>query len=125
MALPKYSKLTRTTIGEYYAHLIKQDNGAGVYVIASFPNLGVVYVGISDNVMERMAQHGEGDTAMVDCFLRANWAQACGWRLDVMTPPEDCDTYTTRRAWLESTENALIQRFNPVCNVSNSPRSEG
>lgn len=122
--IKKYSRKIRTTIGEYLAHPDKQYNGAGVYVIASYPAIETVYVGISYHVGDRLIQHGMGEAQMIDKFLRTNWIMACAWRLDILVPPLDCTTDAMQRAWSFDAENALINKLNPVYNVSNSPHTE-
>jgi hypothetical protein len=51
MKLPKPSKLIRTTLGEYLAK--PSYEGAGVYVLACYPTLGCLYVGIAENIYRR------------------------------------------------------------------------
>jgi predicted GIY-YIG superfamily endonuclease len=122
--IQKYSYKIRTTIGEYLAHPAEQYNGAGVYIIASYPALETIYVGISDHVGDRLIQHAMLEVQAIDKFLTTNWVMACSWRLDILVIPEDCNTYALQRAWMELAERALINHLNPIYNVSNSPRSE-
>lgn len=106
--MEKPSKIIRTTLGRFFSR--KEYRGEGVYVIACYPALGCVYIGISTDVGGRLRQHLGGDGA-VGNFLRANMADACGWRLDVLVPPADGGS-----RWCADAERALVARFNPILN---------
>jgi hypothetical protein len=106
----KYSKLIRTTVGEFISNP-NPYNGSGVYVVACYPAMGVLYVGRSRYVSERIAQHLCDDERM-GSYMRANMLSSCGWRLDVLIPPLDVDT----DEWLKKTEDNLLQLFSPKLN---------
>ena len=107
--------IIRTTLGEF---LVNGDNEvAGIYVIACYPQLGCVYVGKAKNsVLERMRQHLGNTDEDLGPFLRTVMADACGFRLDILTPPDDC----VHTEWLRIAEAALINRFAPLINIQNN-----
>jgi hypothetical protein len=97
--------MIRTTLGEFLAKPAYE--GPGIYVLACYPSLGCIYVGISDNVYVRLRQHlGKPDN--LGSFLASVFADACGFRLDIF-PHED-------REWLIDHERRLIQYFRPMLN---------
>lgn len=101
----KLHKIIRTTLGEYLAKSAYE--GPGVYVLACFPSLGVLYVGISNNVLLRLRQHLADDKPL-GSFLRLLMADACGFRLDIHCIEE-------REAQIDA-ERRLIRHFRPTFN---------
>ena len=87
----------------------------GVYVFACYPTLGCLYVGISDNVQARIRRHLNDDKEFSQ-FMRSIFADACGFRLDILVPPDVED----KSEWLVQTEKALIYHFSPTFNVANN-----
>jgi len=103
----KYSDMIRTTLGSYIS-----DSGnlhCGVYVLACYPQLGCLYVGISDDVYTRLRQHLASSTPLAG-FLAANMADAYGFRLDVLTAPGN------NREWMIEAERRLVHALRPMFN---------
>ena len=94
--------------GEYLAN--PQYTGSGIYVVACYPSLGCLYVGISDCVYDRLRQHLDSNEPLAQ-FIGANIADACAFRLDVLTPPTD-----SSREWMTQAERLLVQALRPVFN---------
>lgn len=109
--MDKYKALIRTTVGEYLSS--PSYCGAGVYVVACYPSLGCVYIGISNSVEQRIRQHTASDT-YVGNMLRANMADAYTWRLDILVPP-DVDNV---REWMIQAERRLVTHFKPLANTA-------
>ena len=110
--MKKYSKLIRTTLGEYLAKPCYK--GAGIYVIACYPSLGCLYVGISDGDVHRRLREHLSTYEPLSQFLRLCMADACGFRLDVLCPPAD-----STREWLLASEKRLVQCLRPAYNEQN------
>jgi predicted GIY-YIG superfamily endonuclease len=96
----------RTTLGAFFS----QDYCyvPGIYVIACYPSLGVLYIGISNDVHRRLREHLASDEPLAQ-FIRDNFADACGWRLDIFSvddPEKRMDI-----------EKKLVQYFRPTYNM--------
>lgn len=109
VVLQEPSALLRTTLGEFLSN--GGYTGAGVYVIACYPSLSCVYVGISNNIYSRLRQHLSHVKPMAD-FIRMNMADACGWRLDILIPPNEDDT-----EWCRQVELELVRMYRPLFNT--------
>lgn len=109
--LPYPKHIIRTTLGEFSAHAIPQYSGPGVYVIASYPSWGCLYIGKSIDIAQRMYQHCI-DKKPLGNFIRDNFVSSCGFRLDIHVPPDEVD----ENKWLYEVEIALIQYFHPYYN---------
>ena len=109
--LPKPAKLIRTTLGEYLAN--PYTNDAGIYVLACYPTFGVLYIGLSRNIQQRLVEHPESQRQNIDRFLIRCMGSACGFRLDILTCPEVKD----QKEWMKVTEKRMIQYFRPTFNT--------
>ena len=108
-------EIIRTTLGEYLARN-DVDDTPGVYVVACYPQLGCVYIGKTENsVIHRIREHlGSTDSHdRLGSFVRQVFADACGFRLDILVPPDGCDA----AQWLGDAETRLIHRFGPMLNT--------
>lgn len=103
----KPERMIRTTLGEFLSKPVF--DGMGIYVLACYPALGCLYVGISKDVLMRLRQHVTTDKLFGN-FLRDLMADACGFRLDILVAP-DGDYEWCRRA-----ERELVQHFRPMFN---------
>jgi len=108
---PWPKQIIRTTLGEFSAPAIPNYDGPGVYVIASYPSWGCLYIGKSGYIAQRMYQHCI-DKKPLGHFIRENFVSACGFRLDIHVPPDDID----EEEWMSKVEIALIQYFHPQFN---------
>lgn len=99
-------KQIRTTLGEYLADQNRY-TGGGIYVIACYPALGCIYIGIGSDVDKRIRQHLDGDKPLGN-FLRNNMADACGFRLDIFASDD--------QEWRVQYERQLVQYFRPLLN---------
>lgn len=104
---PKH--IIRTRLGEWFAE--PSYNGYGIYVIACYPQLGCVYIGISYDVSKRLDQHVAQDKPLGN-FLRNVMYDSCKFRLDIIIPPDDVD----QKEWCMKYERELVQRFRPTFN---------
>jgi hypothetical protein len=101
-------KMIRTTLGEF---LSRSDfTCMGVYVLACYPSLGCLCVGISNDVLKRLREHTHGEK-LIGQFVRGLMADACGWRLDILVAPDN------DYEWCRQTERRLIEHFRPVFNT--------
>ena len=110
-------KLIRTTLGEYLAN--GHEDIAGVYVIACYPQFGCIYIGQAKvSVYKRLRQHLGNVDEDLGPFLRCFMADACKFRLDILTPPN----IKNKNEWIYQAEKALINYFNPWLNIGlNTP----
>jgi hypothetical protein len=100
-------EMIRTTLGEF---LSRSDfTCTGIYVLACYPSLGCLYVGISKDILMRLRQHIAGDK-LLGGFLRDAMADACGFRLDVLVAPDG------DYEWCIQAERKLIEHFRPMFN---------
>ena len=106
MQLQPYGELKRTTVAHWADY-----TGPGVYVIACYPELGCVYVGISYNVALRMAQHLV-ENRPFGTFMRDMMLVSHSWRLDILTPPDN----ENLRRWMMLAERRLVNQFRPIFN---------
>lgn len=108
--MQKPKKIVRTNLGSYLSN--PEYSGAGVYVVACYPSLGCLYIGISDDVQSRLRQHTVEDKPF-SAFLRNTMADAYGFRLDVLVPPDGSDV----REWCIQAERDLVQTLRPTYNT--------
>jgi hypothetical protein len=101
-------KMIRTTLGEFLAK--PTFDGMGIYVLACYPALGCVYIGISKDVLMRLRQHTVSETMLGD-FMRTAMADICGFRLDILVAPEK------NYEWCIQAERRLIEHFRPMFNT--------
>lgn len=102
-------RIIRTTLGEFLAQKEPEFNGMGVYVIACYPTLECLYIGISQDVFLRLRQH-LASTKPLGEFLRSIMADACGFGLDILVAPDQ------DYEWCRKAERALVQRLRPMFN---------
>ena len=114
MFLTKPEQIIRTTVGEYLSH--PSYSGPGIYVIACYPDFGCLYIGISKNDVEYRLRNHLGSDRDLGNFLRNLMVDACGFRLDILVPPDIED----KDEWLIQAEKALIYHFSPTFNVANN-----
>ena len=119
MSIQPPASIVRTTVGAYLMS-DNQYSDAGVYIVACYPSLGAIYVGISDNVEVRIRQHLVLDDDPLGCMIRGFMADSVRWRLDILLPPDDNSIDV--RQWLKDTEKALIRRLRPVVNTQHNSR---
>jgi hypothetical protein len=100
-------RMIRTTLGEFLAR--SDFAGMGIYVLACYPSLECLYIGISNNVLTRIRQHLEADKPLGQ-FIKDTMADACGYRLDILVAPDG------DYEWCRQAEKALIQYFRPTFN---------
>ena len=98
--MQKPKKIVRTNLGSYLSN--PEYSGAGVYVVACYPSLGCLYIGISDDVQSRLRQHTVEDKPF-SAFL----ADA------VLVPPDGSDV----REWCIQAERDLVQTLRPTYNT--------
>ena len=113
MKIQRPKEIRRTTLGEFLAH--GKGDTPGIYVIACYPSLGCVYVGKTcRSVNLRMREHlsSESKHERLGKFLRQIMSDACGFGIDVLVPPDDCN----QDDWLRESEIALIEYFRPLLN---------
>jgi predicted GIY-YIG superfamily endonuclease len=103
--MKRYNELIRTTLGQYLAN--ESNKHAGLYVIACYPSLGCLYVGISDDIYLRLRHHLAGNMPLSG-FLRSVMADAYGFRLDVLTAPGN------NREWMIEAERRLVHALRPM-----------
>ena len=107
--MERYRRLIRTTLGEYLVDEDRYTEG-GVYVLACYPALGCVYIGISNDVELRIRRHIYS-TYPLGNFLRNTMADSVCFRLDILTGND--------REWRLVAERKLIRRFQPMFNQYN------
>ena len=108
----KFDRLIRTTLGEFLAK--PTYTGPGIYIIACYPSLGCLYIGISENIYERLLGHLDDPEDNMANFIRNTMGDSCGFRLDILTCPE----IELFEEWLIESERKLIQYFHPTFNTS-------
>jgi predicted GIY-YIG superfamily endonuclease len=99
----------RTTIGEYFAGQ-NDARYSGIYVIACYPCLGCLYVGISQDIDIRLRQHIINGSN-IGQFITNAMPDSCGFRLDLFHID---DMKQARRI-----ERQLIRQFRPTYNEYN------
>ena len=97
----------RTTIGEYYADNNRY-KGSGIYVIACYPCLGCLYVGMSYMVSQRIMQH-IADKDDIGSFLLTTFPDSCSFRLDIFK------LYDVE--YMRKCERKLIEALHPQYNT--------
>ena len=122
------SRTIRTTLGEYLmedspckdcmlrtCHKSCPDRESALYLIACYPTLGTVYVGITEqSVYRRLRQHmGKPGDPLGD-WVRNVTADSLGFRLDVLHNP------TTDREWLIQAERRIIEYHGSFLNVDHN-----
>ena len=115
--MKKPAQIIRTTLGEYLQST-EPYNGPGIYVIACYPALGCLYIGLARRMNERIRQHfsvepGESDKPL-DLFVKRNILDSVKWRMDILVPP------VADLEWLIQAERNLIAYFRPTFNVQNN-----
>jgi hypothetical protein len=106
--MDKYKELIRTNLGVFLSS--EQIVYDGIYVIACYPSLGCLYIGYSNDIYKRIRQH-LSHVKPLSNFIRANMADACGWRLDLLISPLENSV-----EWKRIAERKLIKLFNPIFN---------
>jgi hypothetical protein len=101
-------KMIRTTFGEFLSK--SNSTHMGVYVLACYPSLQCLYIGISNDVLLRLRQHTASETLLGN-FLRDAMADVCGFRLDILVAPEK------DYEWCIQAERQLIEHFRPMFNT--------
>jgi predicted GIY-YIG superfamily endonuclease len=96
----------RTTVGKFFAE--ENYEFPGIYVIACYPYLKCLYIGISKNINKRLREHLKDSEEPLANFIRNNFADACGWRLDLFEVKDKENRMLFERK--------LIQQFRPMFN---------
>jgi excinuclease UvrABC nuclease subunit len=103
----KYKSLTRTTLDN-----LDDLPNSGVYVLAYMGR--ILYVGVASNVIQRLKTHVYGATrGELGKWIR-RMSDYCNVRLDVLEPPDNCDS----PSWMRQVEAELIVKFNPLFNTA-------
>ena len=97
----------RTKLGMFFSE--QMCDYPGIYIVACYPVLGCIYIGMSNNILRRMREHLALDNDKLGSFLRNSYADSVGFRIDTFY----CEDENQRRA----IEEKLIRYFSPFLNT--------